>query len=253
MTFLWSPDFATCTVSAFSSAQATAPATNVLNYARPNRPWRTTGISGAESVTLDTGATAVIDALVIHHTNAASVDVLRATAAGGPFVSIGGAPFATALDVVDGYRKCYVPIGGAGTQRYLRVALTPNAVTDGTTSYFVGSVIVLRGVQTFPLNPQSPMNMTRTVPTYRAQVSGREEVYAAGDGSIEITWEQQATEASLAMWQTVGLLDPDRPFILYRNRGKSQEAYLVRIDATVSHGFISADVLRLTLNFKQVV
>ena len=252
MTFIWSPTFATCMVTAFSSAQANAPAVNALNYSRSNRPWRTTGVS-AESITLDTGVAAVIDALVIHHTNATSVDVLRATAAGGPFTSIGGGPFASAIDAADGYRKCYVPIGGSGTQRYLRLALTPNATTDGATTYFIGSLIVLRGVSTFPLNPQSPMTITRTTPTYRAQVSGREEIYPAGDPSISMQWQQQATEATMALWQAVGLTDPDRPMILYRNRGNAAEVYLVRVEPEMSQGFSSSDILQVSLTFKQIV
>jgi hypothetical protein len=190
--------------------------------------------------------------VVVHHTNAASVDVLRATAAGGPYTSIGG-PFATALDKVDGYRKVYVPIGGAGTQRYLRVALTPNAVTDGATTFFVGSIVILRTSQTFPLNPQSPMNISKTSPVYRATISGREEVYNAGDPSIELQWQQQATETNLAMWQDIGMLDPSRPMILYRNRGLAAEVYLVRCENVIQSGFSSADVLQLSLTFKQIV
>lgn len=252
MTFIWSANFATCTVNAVSSAQATAPAANVLNYARPNRPWRTTGITGSESITLDTGVAAVIDALVIHHTNAVSVDVLRATAAGGPFTSIGGGPFATALDATDGYRKRYLTIGGANTARYLRVALTANAVVDGAASFFIGSIIVLRGVSTFPLNPQS-LPTTRTVPVYKATVSGREEIYPAGDSSIEMQWTQRATEAALAQWQAVGLLAPDQPFVLYRNRGLFAEVYLMRIEPSIAQEFQSSDIVQISFTLKQIV
>jgi hypothetical protein len=41
--------------------------------------------------------------------------------------------------------------------------------------------------------------------------------------------------------------------ILYRNRGLAAEVYLVRCENVIQSGFSSADVLQLSLTFKQIV
>jgi len=121
-----------------TSEDPTYIADNAATPQRPFKPWKTTSVATDQSIVIDFGGTTTIEAIGLIRCNFTTVVIQ------GNATNVWGGPSYTVTKTIarnrvnTRYQHAYRPVGFA--YRYLRVAIVPQARTDGASVFKLGGV-----------------------------------------------------------------------------------------------------------------
>jgi hypothetical protein len=129
---------AAATLASVSSEDPTYIGTNAQTPQRPFKPWKTTTTVSDQGLVFDFGGTTTIEALALIRTN-----FTTAVIQGHPTNTWTAPDYFETKTIARNpwntrYQHAYRPVGFA--YRYLRVAITPQATTDGASVFKLGGV-----------------------------------------------------------------------------------------------------------------
>lgn len=204
-------------------------AASLLDWTKPYRVWRATGIATTEAVVIDFGATRTLQGVFIDNVNTASVKVQgHATNSwGSPSYDSGATTIS--LDRSDGRYKLFLNLSAttfaSPGYRYMRLLNNSATALDSTTTWQVGSIAPLSTITTWAWPISYPYEMAPG----REILGQGSNVVAVGNRFAEYRMThplvEEGSETSFADMFGYGEAEP---FIFYRNYSSTAEAAPVR-------------------------
>ncbi len=157
--FLYATTFPTPVISSVTSEQTlNFPATRVLDYMHPKRPWKTTSIASQQDLLLDFGGNITLTGIFANGMNYAIADIMGDTSTGTTALT----PIETYLDYTSatggwqiptdtwvGRRKVFYHIPSV-TVRYVRWRIPAQATDDGQSAFSTGALAFTTNLTVMP-------------------------------------------------------------------------------------------------------
>ncbi|MGE0289113.1 MAG: hypothetical protein AB7I42_22695 [Bradyrhizobium sp.] len=226
--------FVAPTTATASSSQSSFPATNVLSVTTPNTPWKGTAtISTSDWVLLNFGAATSLAAIVIDHTNAATLTLkgkATDTSWGSPSWTSGA--LTVSEDEHSGRRKLYHVPTGTGSPfnyQYLRIECGVSTSTDGSSNWRIGSVLCVSTISTWDTNtgfPHGPEAHEAVDDGLKAGGGGEPTSIGNRYAHIVLPTSTFTGSTQLQIWKDLLSQSRADPLMYYRNNGDDSEVYI---------------------------
>lgn len=233
--FITSKAFASIAKVTGSSTLSGFPASQVLDYAHPNRGWKASAlISTSDNVVIDFGTATSIPAVVLDNLNSTSIKVQ------GNATDSWGAPshsttVAVSQDTADLRYKVYAALTSFN-YRYMRILNNTSSAADGQAVLQIGAIIPLTSVDTWDTNAGWPYEVEPMQDVARHEFGDPETVALSNRYALIKLTQAVVPVSAEATFTTIIGYGEAQPFVFFRNNGRSQEVYVVRRVGKVGWG-----------------